>query len=144
MADLRRKARKKPWIDSKQGRNRRKESGELVRPYDNKTHTGISITLYSDSRWKATREAVLYRDGLCQWCLHLAKVTEATEVDHIIPANKCEAYDVSPFDQTNLVTSCRSCNSRRASYEAKGIFYETFDEWVTFLRKKITDKFNDK
>lgn len=86
------------------------------------------------------RKSVLHRDGVCQWCLHLAKVTEATEVDHIIPLNKCEAYEVSPYDKTNLVASCRSCNSRRASYEAKGVFYETFDEWVEFLRKKLFNK----
>jgi len=145
MADLRRKARKKPWLATKQGRNRRKkESGELVKPYDNKTHSGISITIYKDARWKATREAVLYRDGLCQWCLHLARVSEATEVDHIIPVNRCEEHGVSPFDQTNLVGSCRSCNSRRAAYEAKGVFYKTFDEWVNFLRQVIINKLNDK
>jgi 5-methylcytosine-specific restriction endonuclease McrA len=141
MADLRRKARPKPWLAKKQGRNRRRKgTDELVKPYEGKTHTGITSTFYKDARWKATREQVLHRDGVCQWCLHLARVTEATEVDHIIPLAKCEAHDISPYDPTNLVASCRSCNSRRASYEAKGVFYETFDEWVQFLRQKLINK----
>lgn len=143
MTNLRRNARRKPWIAKKQGRNRRKkDTGELVRPYDNKINsTGVS-TIYHTAAWKATRESVLHRDGVCQWCLHTAKVTPASEVDHIIPLARCAEYDTDPYDQTNLVASCRSCNSRRASYEAKGVFYETFDQWVAFLRRKLIEKLN--
>ena len=140
--NLRRKARPKPWLASKQGRNRRKkDTGELVKPYAGKTTT-VPNSFYKDSRWRQTRENVLHRDGLCQWCLHLARVTEATEADHIIPLARCAEYDTDPYDQTNLVASCRSCNSRRASYEAKGVFYETFDQWVAFLRRKLIEKLN--
>lgn len=139
--NLRRKSRPKPWIAKKQGRNRRKkDTDELIKPFENKTHTSGISTIYKTAEWKATRNAVLHRDGVCQWCLHLAKVTPASEVDHIIPLARCAEHDVSPYDQTNLVASCRSCNTRRASYEAKGVFYETFDEWVAFLRRKTIDK----
>jgi 5-methylcytosine-specific restriction endonuclease McrA len=67
-------------------------------------------------------------------------MTPASEADHIIPLDRCAEHGVSPYDQTNIVGSCRSCNSRRASYEAKGVFYDNFDDWVTFLRKKLIDK----
>lgn len=138
--NLRRKSRPKPWLAKKQGRNRRKkDTDELVKPFAGK-NTMVPNSFYKDARWAATRNAVLHRDGVCQWCLHLARMTEATEADHIIPVARCAEHDVSPYDQTNIVGSCRSCNSRRASYEAKGVFYETFDEWVKFLRKKLIDK----
>lgn len=141
MSDIRRKARSKPWIAKKQGRNRRKkDSGELIKPYANKSHSSFVNSVYKTAQWKATRDAVLSRDGVCQWCLHLARMTPATEADHIIPLARCAEHDVSPYDQTNIVGSCRSCNSRRAAYESKGVFYETFDEWVDFLRRKLIDK----
>lgn len=138
--NIRRRARKKPWIASKAGRNRRKkDTDELIKPFAGKSTT-VPTSFYKDARWRTTREHVLHRDGVCQWCLHLARMTEATEADHIIPVARCADYDVSPYDQTNIVGSCRSCNSRRASYEAKGVFYETFDEWVGFLRRKLIEK----
>lgn len=141
MSNLRRKSRPKPWLAKKQGRNRRKmDTDELVKPFHNKTHTSGISTIYKTAEWKATREAVLYRDAVCQWCLHLARITEATEADHIIPLARCADHDISPYDQTNIVGSCRPCNTRRASYEAKGVFYETFDEWVAYLRRKTIDK----
>ena len=141
MSNLRRKARRKPWIAKKQGRNvRKKDTGELIKPYANKSHTSGTLSVYKTAQWKATREAVLNRDGVCQWCLHLARMTPASEADHIIPLERCAEHGVSPYDQTNIVGSCRSCNSRRASYEAKGVFYDNFDDWVTFLRKKYIDK----
>ena len=139
--NLKRKARSKPWIAKKQGRNRRKkDTGELIKPYENNTHASGYASVYKSAQWKATRESVLNRDGVCQWCLHLARMTPATEADHIIPLARCAEHDVSPYDQTNIVGSCRSCNSRRAAYESKGVFYETFDEWVDFLRRKLIDK----
>jgi len=128
MSNLRRKARSKPWIAKKKGRNvRKKDTGELIKPYANKTHSSGTLNVYKSAQWRATREAVLNRDGVCQWCLHLARMTPAE-------------HGVSPYDQTNIVGSCRSCNTRRASYEAKGVFYDNFDDWVTFLRKKLIDK----
>ena len=135
---IRRKARKKPWMATKRGRNVRKlEDGALVRPFSNALTDG---DFYGSQEWRATRSAVLARDPMCVWCLHLAKATPATEADHIIPANRCEAEGISKLDQSNIVGSCRSCNSRRAAYEARGTHYNTLHEWVEFLRKKYIEK----
>lgn len=135
--DIKRKSRPKPWMAKKAGRNRRKATtGELVKPF-----TGVGDnSFYKTDMWRATRQAVLHRDGVCQWCLHLARVSEATEADHVIPVRRCEQEGVSPYDQTNIVGSCRSCNSRRAAYEAKGIAFNTFDQWVDYLREKLKNQ----
>lgn len=130
------KERKKPWIATKRGRNvRRKSDDKLIKPYSNKTSSGVH-SVYKSSEWRATREAVLTRDGLCVWCLHLGKVTEPTECDHVVPLQHCEAEGIHPLDQSNLVASCRSCNSRRAAYEGHGVYFTTIKEWVDYLRKK--------
>lgn len=132
--DLKRKARTKPWLAKKQGRNRRKlESGSLVRPFEGVASNGF----YKTSQWRSTREAVLNRDAICQWCLHLGKVTEASDADHVIPLNRCDGEGVSGYDQSNIVGSCRSCNARRASYEANGVRFEDFDHCVKYMRKKL-------
>lgn len=129
--NIRRKSRPKPWISKKKGRNERNlKTGELRKPFMGH----ISDKRYQTSTWKATREAVLSRDPVCVWCLELAKVTPATEADHIVPAASLNDYDF--HDQTNIVGSCRSCNARRAAYESKGFHFTTFDEWADFLRKK--------
>lgn len=132
--ELKRKSRPKPWLAKKQGRNRRDlDSGRLVRPFEGVESNGF----YKTPQWRATREAVLNRDAICQWCLHLGRVTEATEADHVIPLNRCQHEGVSEYDKTNIVGSCRSCNARRASYEANGVRFESFDDCVNYMRKKL-------
>lgn len=136
--DIRRRARRKPWIAKSRGRNvRDAKTEELIKPYANNVSDS---SFYKTAAWRATREAVLVRDSLCVWCLHLAKVTPANEADHVIPKDLCEQHDISPYDQGNIVGSCRSCNSRRAAYSAKGIFFETLDKWVDYLRRKHIEK----
>lgn len=130
--------RKKPWMATKRGRNTRKR-------VDGKPDTGFATHsapkgFYSSSEWQATREAVLTRDPLCVWCFYFGRATEATDADHIIPLNRCYDLGVNPIDPTNIVGSCRSCNSRRASYEAKGYLFHTEKEWGEFLRKKHLEK----
>tara|TARA_R110001632_G_scaffold106631_1_gene216142 strand:+ start:232 stop:657 length:426 start_codon:yes stop_codon:yes gene_type:complete len=132
--DLKRNSRPKPWISKKRGRNRRGlESGILVRPFEGVASNGF----YKTSQWRATREAVLSRDAICQWCLHLGQLNPATDADHVVPLNRCENEGVSGYDQTNIVGSCRSCNSRRASYEANGVRFKSFEECVDYMRKKL-------
>jgi 5-methylcytosine-specific restriction endonuclease McrA len=135
--DIKRRARRKPWIAKKQGRNRRRsDTGELVRPFE-----GVEDnSFYKTEMWRATRLAVLSRDGVCQWCLHLARITEATEADHVVPVRRCDEEGISPYDKTNIVGSCRSCNARRAAYEAKGVRLNTFDDWVEYLRRKLKNQ----
>lgn len=115
------------------GRNNRDGDGNLQTPFQGAT--AQSNPLYKTSEWHATRDAVLHRDPLCVWCLACGIATEATDADHIVPSSHL-ASRADFFDQENIVGSCRSCNSRRASYAAKGKNFETKEEWETFLRRK--------
>ena len=129
--ELKRHGRRKPWMARKKGRNERElTTGKLKKPFSNFS----TDSRYHTPSWKATRQAVLQRDPVCVWCLECSKLTPSTEADHIIPSRRLDEY--SFYDQSNIVGSCRSCNSRRASYEAKGVRFDTFDEWAKFLKKK--------
>jgi len=132
--DLKRRGRKKPWIADKRGRSDRNASdGSIKKSFDGSG--AQSNPLYRTAQWLATRDAVLFRDPLCVWCLCCGIATEATDADHIIPSSSLMSNS-DFFDQENIVGSCRSCNSRRASYSAKGVYYETKKEWEDFLRRK--------
>jgi len=137
--NLKRKARPKPWMAKKKGRNVRSlDDGTLQTAYKG-SESSVGNKLYKTAEWEATRRAVLNRDPVCQWCLGVGMVTEATDADHIIPSRYLHTH-AEFFDQENIVGSCRSCNSRRASYEAKGVYYETKEEWQDFLRRKFISK----
>ena len=132
--DLKRKARSKPWIADKKGRSdRNANDGTLKTPFQGSD--AQSNPLYRTAQWHATRDAVLFRDPLCVWCLCCGIATEATDADHVIPSSST-FNNAEFFDQENIVGSCRSCNSRRASYSAKGVYFETKKEWEEFLRRK--------
>lgn len=133
--DLKRRARNKPWMANRKGRSvRSREDESLQKPFKG-SESSVTNPLYKTAEWLATRDAVLFRDPLCQWCLACGIATEATDADHIVPASRLASRS-DFFDQENLVGSCRSCNSRRASYTAKGIYYETKKEWEDYLRRK--------
>jgi len=138
--DLKRRGRKKPWIASKRGRgDRNAEDGSLRKSFD-KTNAQFN-PLYKTAQWQATRDAVLYRDPLSVWCLSCGIATESTDADHLIPSSSLDSH-ADFFDQTNIVGSCRSCNSKRASYSAKGVYFETQQEWEDYLRRKHFHKIN--
>lgn len=133
---LRRKGRPKPWISKKKGRNvRNMRTGELVKPFQG---SGTGNPFYKSPQWRAVSKAVLDRDAVCQWCLHLGSMTEASEADHVVPLHRCQEQGISPYDKTNIVGSCRSCNSRRAAYEARGIHFKDFQDCVKYMRKKLS------
>ena len=137
MPELSRRGRRKPWIAKRKGRPKVDPNGKAQGSF-----TGYGADRdkrYKTAQWRATREAVLHRDPVCVWCMPCGKLTASTEVDHIIPAQRLDD-DAHFYDQENLVGSCRSCNARRASYEAKGVYYETYEEWVEFLVKKTLNK----
>jgi 5-methylcytosine-specific restriction endonuclease McrA len=122
-------------MSDKKGRSvRSKEDGTLQTSFKG-VEASQSNPLYRTAEWLATRDAVLFRDPLCQWCLACGMAVEATDADHIIPSSMLHARSEF-FDQDNIVGSCRSCNSRRASYSAKGVYFETKEEWEKFLRRK--------
>ena len=119
----------------KKGRTTRSlEDGQLQTPFKG-SEASAGNPLYRTAEWAATRDAVLFRDPLCVWCLCCGVATEATDADHIIPSSRSTSRSEF-FDQENLVGSCRSCNVRRASYSAKGVYFETQKEWEVYLRRK--------
>jgi len=131
---LNRRGRRKPWIAKSRGRAKIDPNGVAKGSF-----TGYGADRdkrYKTARWRATREAVLYKYPTCVWCLPCGRLTASTEVDHVIPAQRLDDEEHF-YDQSNLVGSCRSCNARRASYEAKGVYFETVEEWQDFLLKKL-------
>jgi len=65
---------------------------------------------YKTSEWKRVRRRVLDRDGyVCQIRLD-GCLTEADQVDHIVPAAAGGEF----YDDRNLRACCRRCNSKRA------------------------------
>lgn len=137
MPELNRRGRRKPWIAKRKGRPKVDPDGN---PQGAFTGYGADRDKrYKTAQWRATREAVLHKDPVCVWCLPCGKLTEATEADHVIPAQRLDD-DTHFYDQSNIVGSCRSCNARRASYEAKGVYYETVEEWQDFLKQKTLNR----
>jgi hypothetical protein len=67
--------------------------------------------IYSTKRWKDVRRLVLEEDGECHWCRIKGKRTQATQVDHIVELDR----GGDPFDRSNLVSSCSSCNASRGA-----------------------------
>lgn len=65
--------------------------------------------------WRRKREAVLKRDGyLCQPCKRAGRITEATEVDHVV--NLAEG---GTDDATNLQGICTECHKVKTQEEAQ-------------------------
>jgi hypothetical protein len=67
--------------------------------------------IYSSKQWKEVRRLVLEEDGDCHWCRLHGKRTKATQVDHIVELDR----GGDPYDRSNLVPSCASCNSSRGA-----------------------------
>ena len=119
----------------KKGRSvRSRDDDQLQKPFKG-SESSVTNPLYKTAEWQATRDAVLFNDPLCVWCLACGIATEATDADHIIPSSRLSSRSEF-FDQENIVGSCRSCNVRRASYSAKGVYFETQKEWEDYLRRK--------
>ena len=129
--DIRRRMRPKPWMSKKRGRNSRSlETGKIRVPFMGYT----TDSRYHSAEWRATRSSVLSRDPVCVWCLEMSILTPSNEADHVKASRRLDHVEF--YDQSNIVGSCRSCNSTRAGYEAQGNAFDTFDEWVQFLKKK--------
>lgn len=124
---IRRKSKPKPWMAKKKGRSKPSFAGASV---------SQSNPLYKTSEWQATRQAVLQRYPICYWCDAVGLLTESTDADHIQPSSSLDSR-TGFFDQDNIVGSCRSCNSRRASYSAKGVWFETKEQWAKYLKMKM-------
>ena len=68
-------------------------------------------------KWRRVRVEALKRDGgLCQACLKAGRVTEATDVDHIVPTAAGGAF----YALENLQSLCRPCH--QAKTVSEGVF----------------------
>ncbi|MGQ7776813.1 HNH endonuclease [Bacillus sp. WC2507] len=66
--------------------------------------------LLKSTRWKKKRIVIIHRDGVvCQRCLIKYNIinSEKLEVHHIKPRSK---YPELMFEDTNLITLCKTCN----------------------------------
>lgn len=64
-------------------------------------------------QWQKQRERILERDGgLCQPCVRLARVTEATDVDHIV-----SKANGGTDDDVNLQSICVDCHKAKTARE---------------------------
>lgn len=73
--------------------------------------------VYNNKIWRNLRRNVLMRDDYC--CrYHLAKgyIVKGNIVDHYIPVR--DAYE-DRYNESNLITSCSACNTRKAVDEDK-------------------------
>ena len=61
--------------------------------------------------WDKIRKHILYRDhGLCQPCLKQGKLTQATEVDHIV-----DKASKGSDDADNLQSICEQCHKEKTA-----------------------------
>lgn len=87
-----------------------------------RTSTASSSDRGYGSYWRKLRQSVLNRDGwLCQVCLAEGRLTEATEVDHIIPKSSG-----GTDDDANLQAICRACHAKKTQKEAKNAQKQQF------------------
>lgn len=67
-----------------------------------------------DHRWRQARAIFLRRNPLCKACERDGRITEATEVDHIIP----HRGDVKLFwKKENWQSMCKPCHSKKTAGE---------------------------
>lgn len=68
--------------------------------------------IYSTKQWRQLRTQILEADSDCHWCRLKGKRVKATQVDHVIEIDA----GIDPYDASNLVPSCASCNSSRGAH----------------------------
>ena len=71
-----------------------------------------------DRTWQRLRLQVLAEEPLCRFCLAAGRLTEAREVDHVVPIARAPELRL---DRSNLRPLCTPCHSgRTASEQARG------------------------
>ena len=70
--------------------------------------------LYATERWKRAARRHLAAHPLCADCAELGAVTEASEVDHVVPHRGDRARF---WDRSNWQSLCRPCHSRKTAGE---------------------------
>lgn len=68
-------------------------------------------------RWQQLRRTLLLLNPICAICLKNGRITQATEVDHIIP----HKGDMLLFwDTHNMQNLCETCHARKTANEDGG------------------------
>jgi 5-methylcytosine-specific restriction enzyme A len=67
--------------------------------------------------WRKFRAAYLGRHPLCRACQDGGRITEAREVDHIVPLKLAPDRK---YDETNLQALCTPCHSAKTASEDGG------------------------
>lgn len=73
--------------------------------------------MYKTGRWREKRRRQLDREPLCRECRKEHKLTQATEVDHIVPHKGDKTLF---FDDHNLQSLCHKCHSIKTARENAG------------------------
>ena len=66
------------------------------------------------------RRRILQQEPLCRHCMQRGHVTEALEVDHIIPLHKWTDPNKNPHADSNLQPLCKDCHTKK-SIEERGM-----------------------
>lgn len=85
---------------------------------DSRSHEALEYRrLYKTSQWRAIRRYQLSMQPLCEWCLELDEVTEATEVHHADGGHKgnIDRFFTGPF-----LSTCKPCHASRGQREDLG------------------------
>jgi len=76
----------------------------LTLPYD---LTMTANPVYNTKQWKQLRAQVLQEEPICHWC----HKKPSSQADHVVELDR----GGDPYDRTNIVGSCASCNARRGA-----------------------------
>jgi hypothetical protein len=63
--------------------------------------------IYNTKQWKQLRTQVLQEEPICHWC----HKKPSSQADHVVELDR----GGDPYDRTNIVGSCASCNARRGA-----------------------------
>ena len=67
-------------------------------------------------RWQKLRLIKLSNNPLCEVCERVGRITEAEEVDHILP--RIERPDLT-FVYSNLQSVCKDCHTEKSNAEIR-------------------------
>ncbi|MGA2466426.1 MAG: HNH endonuclease [Thermodesulfobacteriota bacterium] len=80
--------------------------------YDRTERDPEIVKFYNSRAWKAARTMQFNLHPLCQLCLKVNIIREATTVDHIVPID----MGGEKLDQMNLQSVCASCHASKHAW----------------------------
>lgn len=75
---------------------------------------GTNKPFYNTKAWKVIRALVIAEEPLCRECYKHGRLTEANQVDHIIPIS---IFKGDPLDRNNLQSLCTKCHGAKSGKE---------------------------